>query len=133
MFTYSRFPPVPLLLILTLHCQGSSQYHRSSNHRPSSLPIFLLPRDLYFSRPLFSLLSSISSTCDLRCVLYFSAIITTLTNSVDQSPSREANSRSASQEIPCILWNPTIQYSVHKNPSLLHVPPPCGATVQPGL
>jgi len=26
-------------------------------------------------------------------------------NSMDQSPSSEANSHSASQEIPCLLWN----------------------------
>jgi len=34
-----------------------------------------------------------------------------------QSPSWEANQFSASQEIPCILWNPKIHYSIHKSPS----------------
>jgi len=38
-----------------------------------------------------------------------------------QSPSSETNSRSASQEIPCLLWNPTVQYSVHNIPPLVPI------------
>jgi len=37
-----------------------------------------------------------------------------VTNSMEQSPSREANSRSASREIPRIVLNTKAQYSVHK-------------------
>ena len=37
-----------------------------------------------------------------------------LTYSMDQSPSWEANQFSASHEIPCILWNPKVQYRVDK-------------------
>ena len=33
-----------------------------------------------------------------------------------QSPCREANLFSASQEIPCILWNPTVHYYFYKCP-----------------
>jgi hypothetical protein len=39
---------------------------------------------------------------------------------VEQSPSWEANSHSASK-IPCLLQNPKVHYRVHKNRSLLPV------------
>jgi hypothetical protein len=33
---------------------------------------------------------------------------------MEQSPSYEAHRFSASQEIPCILWNPKVHHSIHK-------------------
>jgi hypothetical protein len=37
---------------------------------------------------------------------------------MEQSPSCEANSHSANQETPCLLWNPKVYYSVHKGAPL---------------
>jgi hypothetical protein len=46
---------------------------------------------------------------------------------MQQSPSWEANRFSASQEIPCILWNLKIEYRIHKIlppvPILKHISP----------
>jgi hypothetical protein len=50
-----------------------------------------------------------------------------LTHSMQHSPSCEANRFSASQEIPCILWNPKVHYHIHKclspAPILSHIDP----------
>jgi hypothetical protein len=39
---------------------------------------------------------------------------------MEQIPSYKANSRSASQEIPCLIWNPKVHY-VHKNGPLVPI------------
>jgi len=41
-------------------------------------------------------------------------ITNSLTHSMQQSRSWEANWYSASQEIPCILWNPKVRYRIQK-------------------
>jgi hypothetical protein len=40
------------------------------------------------------------------------------TNSMEEKPSWEANSRSASQEIPRLLWSQKVNYRVYNSPSL---------------
>ena len=44
-----------------------------------------------------------------------------LTYSMQQSPSWEAKRFSASQETPCILWNPKVHYCIHKCPPLVPI------------
>ena len=46
----------------------------------------------------------------IHCTPYYNL----QTSSMEQSPSWEANQFSASQEIPCILWNPKVHYRIRQ-------------------
>jgi hypothetical protein len=64
--------------------------------------------------------SSWTPECSRLWLIDFSLLIYlvthSLTHSIEQSSSWEANRFSASQEIPCILWNPKVNYHIHKSP-----------------
>jgi len=45
----------------------------------------------------------------VNCIIRYNV----LNNTVELSPSLEANRLSASQEIRSILWNPNVQYRIH--------------------
>jgi hypothetical protein len=58
-------------------------------------------------------------TRDFDCGLAWSEVKLTYT----MEPSLwETNSRPLTQEIPNILWNPKVHYSVHKSPNPVHSP-----------
>jgi len=61
------------------------------------------------------------------CVKLQAVITNSLTNSLsnfmEQGPSREADGSSASQEILCILWNRQVHYRIQNSPPPVHASP----------
>jgi hypothetical protein len=75
--------------------------------KPSNHFKFILGALLPPSIPIISFILTMLSGC---CIYYL------LTYSMEQSSSWEANCSAASQEIPCILWNPKVHHCTHKRP-----------------
>ena len=54
-----------------------------------------------------------------------------ITNYMEQSPSSVAYSSSDGQEIPRLLWNPTIYFNMHKSTPFFPVPSPINSVYAP--
>jgi hypothetical protein len=60
--------------------------------------------------------------CGLWFLLFqFAYSLFLYTNSIEQSPSWDANRYSASQESPCVLWNLKVHYHIHDRPPLFPI------------
>jgi hypothetical protein len=91
----------------------------------SSLSDFLLPFTS-FHLGTYLLSTMVSKTLNLCCSLHVTdqifVPVHTQTKSMEQRPSWNVNSYSATQEISCLLWNLKVHYNVCKRPPLAHKP-----------
>jgi hypothetical protein len=105
-------PPVPGTVsgqcseVRTTQTSGST----ADTHRQTDRHAFFDFRHLCLSR------QALHAVTPADLTLRFPFTVRALTNSMEQRPSWEANSFSASQEIPRILWNQEAHYRIHNSP-----------------
>jgi len=81
----------------------------------------ILPKLPHYVKSSAALVNGATALCmrwSLHCGLTLDLVFYyyLLTSSLGQSPPWEANSSSASQEIPCILWSLDVHYRIHNSP-----------------
>jgi len=102
-----------------LYCRMS--HHKSVSHRRLYFPLSVL---MTLHRLLMSRGTVISWKCSAHdCLPQWTQVSTChrITNSTEHSPSSEADSSSASQEITRILWKLNFHYCLHKKSPLVHI------------
>ena len=83
----------------------------------SALQIFVSQNSIILNLSQIHIISCVANLVENSCLYLFSTMNEhILINSMEQSPSWEANKFSASQKIPCILWTTKVHYRIHKSP-----------------
>jgi hypothetical protein len=73
-------------------------------------PLHALPS--YFFKITFNIILQSIRICQVAPLLHVFLLKACITNSKEQSPSGEAKSALANQNIPCILWSSEVQYRI---------------------
>jgi hypothetical protein len=101
--------------------RGNSRelYYRQKSKSRDEVLRNRTPCSVYSSRSTYRNIYSISKHYYFSFSISDSCHIYTV--SIEQCPSLEASSHSASEEIPCPLWSPKVHYRVLKSRSLVRI------------